>query len=175
MCAIALALVHERQPILGVTALPFLHRRYWAVEGHDAYRDGEVIAVSSTSTLDQALIGLCDYGSGPDALIRDKLCSRLDLRLTGCAQGVRRLGSTALDLVLLAEGILDAVILFGNRTWDTASGVIIARESGALVLDADGSRHTTKSHCTLAVTPHLVDELLPTMTIARGTSYWPQL
>jgi hypothetical protein len=29
-------------------------------------------------TLDTAVIGLCDYGSGPDAEVRDPLCAELD-------------------------------------------------------------------------------------------------
>jgi myo-inositol-1(or 4)-monophosphatase len=174
LCAIALGLVHDHQPVLGITALPFLRHRYWAVQGEGAYRDGVPITASTTGTLDEALIGLCDYGSGPDAATRDRLCTDLDCRLTGRAQGVRRLGNTALDLVWLAESTLDAAILFGNRTWDTASGVVIAREAGALVLDADGSPHTTRSRCTLATTPTLADTLLPMMEIARDTPYWPQ-
>lgn len=174
LCAVALALVHEGQPVLGITALPFLARRYWAVVGRGAYRDGDPITVSTTSGLDNALIALCDYGSGPDANVRNQLCTDLDLRLTAQAQGVRRLGTSALELVWVADGTLDASILVGNRTWDTASGAVIAREAGALVLDADGSPHSTRSRCTLAITPALADTVLPMMAIARGTAYWPE-
>lgn len=56
------------------------------------------------------------------------------------------MGSTALDLVWVADGTLNASILFANRTWDTASGALIARETGTLILDADGSPHSTR-HC----------------------------
>ncbi|MFI6098160.1 inositol monophosphatase family protein [Lentzea sp. NPDC051213] len=172
--AIALALVHEHQPILGITALPFLGARYWAVQGQGAYRDGDRISVSTTSELHEAVIGMCDYGSGPNAEVRDRLCADLDHRLTGRAQGVRRLGTTALELVWVADGTLDASVLFGNRTWDTASGAIIAREAGALVLDVDGQPHTTLSGSVLATTPALADVILPMMEVARDTLYWPQ-
>lgn len=174
LCAIALGLVHDDQPLLGVTAVPFLGHRYWAVTGEGAYRDGDPITVSTTASLDHALIGMCDYGRGPDASTRDRLCGDLDQRLTGQAQGVRRLGTTALELVWVADGTLDASILFGNRAWDTASGAIIAREAGALVLDADGSPHSTRSRCTLATTPALAEALVPMMEVARNTTYWPQ-
>jgi myo-inositol-1(or 4)-monophosphatase len=174
LCAIALALVHDHQPVLGITALPFLGRRYWAVTGRGAVRDGDPITVSTTTGLDEALIAMCDYGSGPDATVRDQLCVTVDLRLTAQAQGVRRLGTTALELVWVADGTLDASILFGNRTWDTASGAIIAREAGALVLDADGSPHSTRARCTVATTPALAQTLVPMMDIARDTPYWPR-
>ena len=174
LAAIALALVHDSRPVLGITALPLLGHRYWAVTGQGAYRDGDPITVSTTSDLDKALIAMCDYGSGPDANVRDQLCRELDQRLTAEAQGVRRLGTTALELVWVADGTLDASILFGNRTWDTASGAIIAREAGALVLDADGSPHTTRSRCTVAVTPALAETVMPMMATARHTPYWPE-
>lgn len=121
LCAIALGLglglglVHDHQPILGVTALPFLGHRYWAANGHGAYRDGEPITVSATEALNRALIGFSDYGSGPDTGLRDVLCAAVDREITARAQGLRRCGSSALDLVWVADGTLDACVLLGNR------------------------------------------------------------
>ncbi|MFI7676352.1 inositol monophosphatase family protein [Actinophytocola sp. NPDC049390] len=172
LCAIALGLVHDHQPILGVTALPFLGHRYWAANGHGAYRDGEPITVSATETLNRALIGFSDYGSGPDTGLRDVLCAAVDREITARAQGLRRYGSSALDLVWVADGTLDACVLLGNRTWDTAAGAVIAREAGALVLDADSSPHSTRSRCAIAMTPGLREELLPLLRVLRGTRFW---
>ncbi|MFD8496018.1 inositol monophosphatase family protein [Amycolatopsis sp. NPDC059657] len=172
--AIALALVCEDQPILGVTALPALGTRYWAADGHGAFRDGKPITVSSAHNLDEALVGFCDYGSGPDAGTRDRLCAEVDGKVTAQARGLRRFGSTALDLVWVADGTLDACILFGDRPWDTASGAIIAREAGARVVDADGKPHNTRSRCLVAAAPGLADSLLPLMSVAKATPYWPQ-
>lgn len=173
LCAIALGLVHHDQPILGVTALPFLGHRYWAAHGHGAYRDDDPISTSATGTLNKALIGFSDYGSGPDAALRDVLCASVDRELTARAQGLRRYGSSALDLVWVADGTLDACVLLGNRTWDTAAGAVIAREAGAFVLDADGSPHSTRSRCAIATTSGLRDELLPFLRVLRGTHFWP--
>lgn len=172
--AIALALIHEGQPILGITALPALRTRYWAADGDGAFRDGKPITVSSTRSLGEALIGFCDYGSGPDAGARDRLCAEVDGEVTARARGLRRFGSTALDLVWVADGTLDACILFGDRPWDIASGSIIAREAGAHVIDADGSLHGPRSRSLLAVTPQLSDSILPIMSTARSTPYWPR-
>ncbi|WNV90254.1 inositol monophosphatase family protein [Umezawaea sp. Da 62-37] len=173
LCAIALGLVHHDQPVLGVTALPFLGHRFWAAHGHGAYRDGDPISTSTTDTLNKALIGFSDYGSGADEGLRDVLCGAVDRELTTRAQGLRRYGSSALDLVWVADGTLDACVLLGNRTWDTAAGAVIALEAGALVLDADGSPHTTKSRCAIAMTPKLRDEVLPFLRVLRGSRFWP--
>ncbi|WP_236725231.1 inositol monophosphatase family protein [Amycolatopsis orientalis] len=173
LCAIALGLVHHEQPVLGVTALPFLGHRYSATEGHGAFRDDEPITASSVDRLDKALIGFSDYGSGDATGLRDVLCASLDRAITARAQGLRRFGSSALDLVWAADGTLDACVLLGNRTWDTAAGAVIAREAGALILDSDTSPHSVRSRCAIATTPGLRDELMPLLRPLCGTRFWP--
>ncbi|MGW5154362.1 inositol monophosphatase family protein [Nonomuraea wenchangensis] len=42
----------------------------------------------------------------------------------------------------MADGRIDAGIMLSNSPWDTAAGVIIAREAGATVVDLDGRAHT---------------------------------
>ncbi|MBB5856365.1 inositol monophosphatase family protein [Amycolatopsis umgeniensis] len=173
LCAIALGLVHNGQPALGVIALPLLGHRYSAAESGGAFRDDEPITPSSTDRLDKALIGFGDYGSGTDAGLRDVLCASLDRSFTARAQGLRRYGSTALDLVWVADGTLDACVLLGNRTWDTAAGAVIAREAGALVLDSDATPHSVHSRCAVAVTPGLSKDVMPLLRLLRGSSFWP--
>jgi myo-inositol-1(or 4)-monophosphatase len=51
---------------------------------------------------------------------------------------VRRLGSAALDLALLAAGRLDAFWERGLNPWDMAAGLLLIREAGGFVSDADG-------------------------------------
>ncbi|GAA2710979.1 inositol monophosphatase family protein [Micromonospora olivasterospora] len=172
LSSISLGLVHDGTPILGVIAVPFLARRYWATRAGGAYRDGTRIHVSKTADLSKALVALTDYG-GPQPGLEGLLCRELDRELTTRAQGLRRLGSTAVELALVAEGSLDASISIWNGTWDTAAGAVIAREAGAVVMDADGSPHSTRSRCAVAVTPALRDALLSVLEIVRGTCYWP--
>lgn len=171
--AIALGLVHNEQPILGVIALPFLGPRYWATLGGGAYRDDVRLHVSGTTELSKALVALSDYGSGPRARVRDLLSFALDREFTTRAQGLRRLGSAAVDLVFVADGSFDASITLGNRTWDTAAGAVIAREACAIVVDTDGSPHSTRSKCAVAIAPGLRDVILPILDLARDTPYWP--
>ncbi|MGH3822062.1 MAG: inositol monophosphatase family protein [Pseudonocardiaceae bacterium] len=173
LSAIALGLVHDVQPILGVIALPFLGPRYWATQGDGAYRDDVRLHVSGTTELSKALVALSDYGSGPRARVRDLLSFALDREITTRAQGLRRLGSAAVDLAFVADGSFDASITLGNRTWDTAAGVVIAHEAGAIVVDTDGSPHSTLSRCAIAIAPGLRDVILPILDVARDTPYWP--
>jgi len=47
---------------------------------------------------------------------------------------VRRMGSAALDLCMVAAGRLDAYYEHGLQVWDWAAGALIAAEAGALVM-----------------------------------------
>lgn len=51
---------------------------------------------------------------------------------------IRRLGSAALDLCALADGLLDAYYERGLQPWDQAAGVLIAQEAGAVVTGLHG-------------------------------------
>jgi myo-inositol-1(or 4)-monophosphatase len=51
---------------------------------------------------------------------------------------LRRLGSAALDLAYVACGRADIYWERGLNSWDLAAGMIILREAGGFVSDADG-------------------------------------
>ena len=51
---------------------------------------------------------------------------------------IRRFGSAAIDLCLVACGRLDAYFEQHLNTWDMAAGVLIAAEAGAITSDFDG-------------------------------------
>ena len=58
------------------------------------------------------------------------------------AGGVRRLGAASLDLAFLAAGRFDGFWERGLKSWDMAAGIVMIREAGGYVSDADGgSRH----------------------------------
>jgi myo-inositol-1(or 4)-monophosphatase len=63
-------------------------------------------------------------------------------RILPQVRDVRRIGSAALDLCLVAAGALDAYYEHGLHVWDWAAGALIAAEAGALVVlpepDASG-------------------------------------
>lgn len=155
--AVSLALAEDDATVLGVIDLPALGERYTAVAGGGAHRDEEPIAASGTEQLRSAIIsvgdGLLGPGQEPD---------RLDLTraLIGEVERVRMLGSACVDLAWVACGRLDAAILPSNKPWDTAAGVLIAREAGAEVVDSVGRSHTRHSANTLAIAPALVQPML---------------
>jgi len=55
---------------------------------------------------------------------------------------IRRLGSAAIDLAMVAEGLYDGMWELRLKPWDTAAGVVLVRESGGLVCRFDGADYT---------------------------------
>jgi myo-inositol-1(or 4)-monophosphatase len=104
-----------------------------------------------TSNLREAILALGDYAVGENADTKNPLRLTLTERLAANVQRIRMLGSVALDLAWIADGKLDASIMFPNNPWDTAAGVLLAREAGATIIDADGTDHTYTSTATVAV------------------------
>jgi myo-inositol-1(or 4)-monophosphatase len=56
------------------------------------------------------------------------------------SQGVRRLGSAALDLCYVGAGRFDGFWELRLSPWDVAAGALIAEEAGALVTNIQGER-----------------------------------
>ena len=120
----------------GVVYCPELGDLYEASRGRGARRNGRPIRVSGTKRLDKALLV-----SGFPYNWKLKIEA---LKAWGAfvrrAQAIRRLGSAALDLCLIADGRLDGYWERGLGSWDLAAGVLIAREAGAVVTDLRGNR-----------------------------------
>ena len=56
----------------------------------------------------------------------------------GSTFNLRLLGSTALELCLVANGTVDAFISSGDELWDFAAGVLLVQEAGGKFTDWQG-------------------------------------
>jgi len=72
---------------------------------------------------------------------------------------VRRSGSMVLELAYLAAGRIDAFWAHDMGAWDAAAGIVLLRESGALVQARDG-RPLVGSGSLLGCTPTLYESFL---------------
>ena len=86
----------------------------------------------------------------------------LDTQLTVLAaflrapvHGIRRDGSAALDCCHVAGRRADGFWEYYLKPWDTAAGVVILRESGALVTDVDGEPWSIHSDSICCANPKL--------------------
>ncbi len=172
LCAISLALIHDGHPVLGIIDAPFLGEQYHAAEGHGAWCSGQRLSASSTTTLREAIVAIGDYATGHQAGRKNETQLAATVHLTPRVHRIRMLGTAALDLAWVAAGRLDASITFSNNPWDTAAGVIIAREAGAAVTDYDGTPHNMDSAATIAAPAQLIPHLMP--LIQTATTIRPQ-
>ena len=125
--------------------------RFEAVRGGGARLDGRTIAPSGCTVLADAVIGLNGY---PRAYL-------------GWKQ-YRALGATALDLCAVAAGMLDGYVdctRRGSAPWDYLGGLLVCREAGAAVADAEGDDLVTRGAGdrrtpVAAATRELLDALL---------------
>ncbi|MBF6203568.1 inositol monophosphatase [Streptomyces gardneri] len=160
LCAVSLALVRDREPVIGVVGAPFLGLEYYAAAGQGAFCNDKPINASNTETLSGAIVSIGDYAVGPEAELKNKRRIALTAALAATVERVRMFGSAALDLVWVAEGRTDACVMLSNKPWDTAAGVLIAREAGAIVLDSASRQHSLDSPDTIAASPAVADQLM---------------
>jgi myo-inositol-1(or 4)-monophosphatase len=132
---VSIALERAGEVVLGVVHDPMREETYVAERGGGATLNGEPIKVSETEELIQALIAT---GFPYD---RPKIPEALDLfgRFAAITRGMRRLGSTALDLSYVATGRLDGYYERGIWAWDIAAGALILEEAGGKVTDYRGA------------------------------------
>ena len=143
---ISLAVERRGQRIAGVIYDPTRDEMFVAELGAGARLNGAAIQVSSTSRLEECLVG-----TGFPSHKRHKnpniyFYHQLTLR----THGVRRAGSAALDLCNVASGRYEAFWEFNLNPWDTAAGVLIVQEAGGRVTDFSGGEFQIASRETLA-------------------------
>lgn len=122
-------------PRVAVVHAPALQETYSARRGGGAWRNGERLAVSRCSALREALLATgFSYQRNEVAANNVREFSELVLQ----CRDVRRLGSAALDLALVAAGHYDAYWEPFLNSWDLAAGILLVREAGGRVTDLAG-------------------------------------
>ncbi|GAB3126401.1 inositol monophosphatase family protein [Tsukamurella serpentis] len=81
---------------------------------------------------------------------------------------VRRIGSAALDLCMVASGRADAHFEHGLSPWDWAAGALIAQEAGATVIVPGPDSNSDDGALTLAVAPAIADRFIEILRGAGG-------
>jgi len=89
-------------------------------------------------------------------------------RMLPVVRDVRRIGSAALDLCMVAAGRLDAFYEHGLQVWDRAAGALIAAEAGARVLVPPPNGPVGSAGLVVAAAPGIADELLAALERFNG-------
>lgn len=135
----SVAVALDGEMIAGAVFVPPLDELFSAALGHGATLNGRSIGASTETDLSLALVGT-GFGYQPEQ--RRQQAERLAV-LISQVRDMRRLGSAAFDLCMVACGRLDVYYELQLNSWDAAAGELIAREAGAITSDFSGgpARH----------------------------------
>lgn len=133
--AISVALAEKDRLLLGVVHEMSHDECYHATIEGPARCNGEVIKVSTVSTLRESLLA-----TGFPYYHLDKNDEYLDIIKVFLAEthGIRRLGSAAVDLAYVACGRLEGFFEYSLNPWDVAAGALIVQQAGGTVTDFRG-------------------------------------
>lgn len=127
---VSAALALRGEVVLGVVDAPALQRRYVARRGHGTTRNGEPVRVRDTvewsAPRNRHLAVMLSTATARRA------------RAAGVRLNVRVMGSTALDLALVADGGAIASVAVVPHVWDIAAGGLLVEEAGGEVATVRG-------------------------------------
>jgi myo-inositol-1(or 4)-monophosphatase len=135
--AVSIGLMRGGAPLLGAVVAPALKCEWYGYVDGGAFRNGVPCSVTRTSTLSDALVG-----TGFSPVMRrlghpeDNLAAFC--RVSPHVRDIRRCGSAALDLCLVADGTYDAYWERRLSAWDVAAGSAIVLAAGGRLTDLAG-------------------------------------
>ena len=137
---------------------PMRGEMFSAERGKGAWLNGQPLRVSGATELRRSLLVT---GFPYDAWTSPRDNFAYFVRFGKLTQGVRRLGSAALDLCYVAAGRFDGFWELSLKPWDVAAGGLIALEAGAAVTNiAGGPDFISAPQSVLAAAPGIHAEML---------------
>ena len=122
--------------------------RYWATQGGGAFHNGKQMHPSACSTLKEAVVGVSGLAS-----FRPQWSQ------------FRALGAAALDICLVAQGVLDGWVDFHSHgVWDYLASILICQEAGVATSEHQDrellvTQYDQKRTPIVAATPALLAQL----------------
>lgn len=109
---------------------------FHAIKQGGAYLNGELLQVSKQTTPTHSLIAT---GFPVNKFERLEGYMKLLEQVIVNTRGVRRMGTAAYDLCLVASGRVEGYYEYGLNAWDVAAGSLIVEEAGGTVSDFSGN------------------------------------
>ncbi len=132
---VSIAYAFQGELTLGAVYDPMRDEMFIAERGKGAFLNGESLRVSSTNDLQRSLLVT---GFPYDAWNTEHDNFANFIHFGKLTQGVRRLGSAALDLCYVAAGRFDGFWEMSLKPWDVAAGGLICREASASITNVKG-------------------------------------
>lgn len=157
MYSVSIALLSGGVLTQGVVFDPVRNDLYTATRGSGAYLNDRRIRVSSLDRFDRALIGT---GFPFSTMLHQDRYLAVFREVMRQSAGIRRPGSAALDLAMVAAGRFDGFWELALKPWDIAAGCLLIQEAGGLVSDIEGEQDYLNSGHVVAGSPRIFAHLL---------------
>jgi len=161
--AVSIALYRGLEGLAAVVHAPALRVTWEAAKGGGAFRNGQRCTVSDRARLEEAV---CATGFPYDRSSPDDNHAELALFLQR-VRGVRRCGSAAIDLALVADGTYDIYWEKDLHAWDMCAGALLVLEAGGRLSTYDGGPADPRSGQLIASNGVLHDAAVQTVREAR--------
>lgn len=136
MCnsVVSIALVKAGDVVVGVVHHPYLGMTFYACEGGGAFVNGESMRVSERK-MENAMLATA-WSTYNKKLA--PACFRIAERLYYVCEDIRRTGTAAFELCMLAKGAVDIYFEINLAPWDYAAASRIVKEAGGTVTSLNG-------------------------------------
>lgn len=155
--AVSIAVVIQGCLSIGVIIDPIRNEEFVAVTGKNSELCEQEIVVSDTTDIAEALLATgFPYDISPECE------NNLDwfVRFSYACQGIRRIGSAALDLAYTACGRFDGFWELKLKPWDMAAGALIVKQAGGTVTDFNGNPWQILSDRIVSANPQIHSQMI---------------
>jgi myo-inositol-1(or 4)-monophosphatase len=163
---VSVGLFAGRRPVLGVVVAPSLGVEWRGIAETHATRDGEVCRVSDVEALRDALLAT---GFPYDRQVSADNNFDAFVAIKKECQAVRRCGSAAIDMCLVADGTYDGYWEKKVKPWDVAAGSAIVLAAGGRVTDYDGQPTDVTKGQIVATNGRIHDALIAQLNAVAGS------
>lgn len=163
--AISIALERDGELVAGLVYNPATNETFTAERGKGAFLNDRRIRVAARAELADCVIvtGIPHRGKPGHELFLKELQA-----VMAVTSGIRRTGAAALDLAWVAAGRFDGYWERNLRPWDLAAGIVILREAGGFVSDAEGKDRMLENGSVVAGNEAIQRKLLKQLNIAAA-------
>jgi len=158
---VSMGVAEAGRPIAGAVVAPALSTHWRGWQGGPALRNDVSCRVSATATLEHSLVATGFPSDRTQAATNNfEAFARVKPRV----RGVRRCGSAAIDLCLVADGTYDAYWERRLNAWDLMAGSALVLAAGGTISALDGTPPDLSVGHILASNGQIHAELLSLLT-----------
>jgi myo-inositol-1(or 4)-monophosphatase len=159
---VSIAYAYKGKLTLGAVYDPLRDEMFAAERGQGAYLNGGRLSTSVATELQRSLL-VTGFPYDTWNTAQDNFANFV--KFSKLSQGVRRLGSAALDLCYVGSGRFDGFWELSLNPWDVAAGGLVCEEAGAKVTNISGEAdYLSAPQSILAAAPGIHTRMLEVLS-----------